>query len=473
MTLLDKIRRTILKYGMIQPGDKILLAFSGGIDSSALLHLLMALRQEWAFELYLAHFNHKLRVAADKDESFVRERAAELQLPLFVGWRDVREEARRRKTNLEEEARFWRYKFLTEKAQEIGGAKIALGHNLNDQVETFFLRLFRGAGLSGIGGMKPCLGQRIIRPLIEISRQEIELYLQKNQIPYRVDRSNFDRRFLRNKIRAELIPYLEREFDTALLDHISIFMTIVREEEEVLAELARKEAEKMIREEEGVLQLDRAALLALRPALGRRVIREYLRQLKGDLRSFSFRDVEAVRTAKPGRIITLSRDLRLRCESNIIYYLPAEAPQEFYYRWNGQGRLELSEIGFIFEGRVQKKWSANSLSFNDWRGAFFDRQKLSLPLIIKPRQPSDRYQPLGGSGRKKLKELFRERKIPLFLRPKWPVFWSGQEIIWAPGLPVAEKVKIDHQTKEIFQIRVVKGSFLSKSERPEDSIIDG
>lgn len=473
MTLLEKVRKTILKYDLIHSGDKILVAFSGGVDSSALLHLLLALKKEWSFKLYLAHFNHQIRAASDKDEDFVRRRAAELQLPLFVARRDVRQEARRRKSNLEEEARYWRYKFLEEKAREIGGAKIALGHNLNDQVETFFLRLFRGAGPLGMGGMKPYLERRIIRPLIEVSRREIELYLQENHIPYRVDQSNFDRRFLRNRIRAELIPYLEQEFDSSLLNHISTFMTIIREEEESLAELAEKKAAQLITEEEGVFQLDRAALFDLHPALGRRVIREYLRQIKGDLRSFSFRDVEAVRTARPGRIINLARHIHLRCEKDRIYCLSQERPREFYYKWNGQGRLDLSEIGFIFEGKTWQKKASDSLVFNDWQGAFFDRQKLSFPLVIKPRKPGDRYQPLGTPGRKKLKELFRERKIPLYLRSQWPVFWSGEDIIWVPGFPVAEKVKIDRHTREIFQIKVVKGSFLSRSEKQEDSITDG
>ncbi|MCP2620099.1 tRNA lysidine(34) synthetase TilS [Candidatus Aminicenantes bacterium AC-334-K16] len=473
MTLLEKTRKTIIKYNLIQRGDKILLAFSGGVDSSALLHLLLSLQEEWRFVLYLAHFNHKLRPEANEEEAFVRQRAEQLQLPLFVQQVDVRQKASRQRANLEETARFWRYKFLEEKALEIGGAKIATGHNLNDQIETFFLRLFRGTGPLGLGGMKPVMADRFIRPLIEISRREIEAYLRENKIPYRVDKSNFDRKFLRNKIRADLIPYLEKEFDPALLRHINTLMSILREEEEILNELAKSRAEELITEEEGMLQLDRPALLALSPALGRRVVREYLRRIKGDLRGFTFRDVEAVLEALPGSIICLSRHIKLRCEKERIYLPFSTESPSFYYEWDGQEKLVIPEVGFIFEGSIQEKSCLKALVFDDWGGAYFDRQKISFPLIVKPRQEGDKYQPLGAPGRKKLKELFRERRIPLFLRSRLPVFWSGGEIIWIPGLPVAEKARIGQHTREIFQIKVIKGSFLSRFERQEDSIIDG
>lgn len=472
MDLLAKVKKTIIEFRLIDPGDKVLLAYSGGIDSSVLLHLLFQLRTEWNFDLLLAHFNHKLRPEADEEEAFVRERATRLNLPLYVYQADVRREARRRKANLEETARVLRYRFLDELANKLGASKIATAHNLNDQTETFFLHLFRGTGPGGIWGIRPKLGERLIRPLIEISRAEIEDYLHQNKLPYRVDRSNFDCRFLRNKIRMELVPYLMKEFDASLLHHVKVLVKIGQAEDEVLLSLGKEWAEKLIYETEDSLYLDRKGLRALSPGLARRVIREYLRQIQGDLRSFTFQAVERILNSHPGQELVISRKLRLRCEEERIYVLPVEACSSYFYEWDGQGSLEISEINAVFEAQNIKNQALDDLNFDDWQGAFLDREKISLPLVVKPRQAGDRYHPLGSPGKKKLKEIFRQKRIPWYLRSQIPVFWSKDEIVWAPGLPVAEKFKVGLETKEILHIKLIKGNFPSRFQRPEDSIID-
>ncbi|HDJ22697.1 MAG TPA: tRNA lysidine(34) synthetase TilS [Candidatus Aminicenantes bacterium] len=472
MALLEKVKKTILEYRLITSGDKVLLAYSGGVDSTALLHLLLELRKEMGFGLYLAHFNHQLRPEADEEELFIRERATQLKLSLTVGRANVRQEASRQKLNLEEAARVMRYRFLEETAAKIGATKIATAHNLNDQVETFFLHLFRGTGPRGLWGIRPKVGERLIRPLLEVSRAEIETYLRQNSLPYRVDRTNFDRRWLRNKIRVELIPYLLEEFDASLLHHIKILTKIGQDEEEVLLSLGQEWAEKIIYETQENLCLDRRRLSSLSPGLARLIIREYLRQLRGDLRAFTFRDVETIFHSRPGQTLVLSRQVKLRCEEERIYVLLTESPPSFCYEWEGQNQLEVKEIGIVFEAQTKIKTTLEDLNFDDWQGAYLDSQKVSWPLVVKPRQPGDRYQPLGSPGRKKLKEIFRHRKIPWFLRSQLPVFWSKGEIIWVPGLPVAEKVKIDRATKEVLHLRIIKGNFPSRFQKPGDSTID-
>ena len=184
--LLEKVKKTIRDHGLFLEEDKILIAYSGGVDSTALLHLLLELQKEWPVELFLGHFNHTLRQSAEEDERFVREAARKLSLPLFVGRGNVRARAKAMKQNIEETGRQLRYEFLSQKAEEIGGAKIATGHTLTDQAETLLMRLMRGSGLRGLAGIYPVVDGKLVRPLLEVERKDIEAYLKKKKIVFRM-----------------------------------------------------------------------------------------------------------------------------------------------------------------------------------------------------------------------------------------------------------------------------------------------
>ena len=452
--ILEKVKKTIKKNNLIQKDDRVLIAYSGGMDSTAMLMILWELRREWTLKLALAHFNHRLRQRADEDEHFVREMAKEYSLPVFVGSEDVRSYAQSKSLNLEEAARELRYAFLEKTAEKWGATKIATGHTMTDQAETFLIRLLRGSGAKGLGGIHPMVGGIIIRPLIQVKREEIEFYLSKKNIPYRIDESNFDRRFLRNRIRLELIPYLEEKYETRIIDHLSNTASILQEEENLLQKIENEKVARAIFKKNNRILLNLKFLASLPLALRRRAMRNFLSQLKGDLRGISFSDVEGALELGEGKECHLQKGLSLRREGGFVF-LKEKARSKINYEhlWKGESILEIKELGLRLEGKKIKNGHSLPLKIDDENQAFLDGEKLKFPLLVRNRHEGDRYQPLGAPGRKKLKEIMRAKGIPLSERERKPVFLCRNDIIWVMGLPVAESFKVKKNTDVIFRIR--------------------
>ena len=254
--VLETVNEFIGKHRLLEKKDLVLIAFTGGMDSTALLDVLLEFRKDWLLDLFLGHFNHRLRPAAGEDEQFVRKIAQEHALPLFVASEDVRSFARQNRLNLEEAGRMLRYEFLEKTAQKIGGAKIATGHTLNDQAETFFLRLMRGSGLKGLGCISPIVEGRIIRPLLSVEKKDIAEYVKKKGLTFREDESNRDRSYARNKVRLDLIPYIQENFEPNIVRGIGKIVTIIQEEEDLLKKWANHEAKKAVKREAGEVRLD-------------------------------------------------------------------------------------------------------------------------------------------------------------------------------------------------------------------------
>ncbi len=451
--LLDKVKKTIRRHNLFSREEKILIAFSGGIDSTALLHLLRELQEEWPITLALGHFNHKLRRNAEKEELFVRNAAKKLDVPLYVNSEDVRSYAVDRKLNIEEAARKLRYDFLEDTAKKYGFSKIATGHTINDQAETFFMRLFRGSGLSGLSGIYPVVDNLIIRPLLDISRDENLDYLNSINAGFQVDESNLDQRFLRNRIRGELLPYLQKEFDPHLVSRLGKVSSLFQEDEFILKKLTEKERPKVIRSREGQIFLDLNGLSTLPVGLARRMVRGFIEEIKGDLRKISFEDIETVLGLAEGKEYPLSKDCLLRREQNRIFCTLASWFETVSYElsWTGNNPLVIKDLGMSFSG-IELPGLPEDWKFDNNNSACLDFGKLKFPLTVRSRQEGDRYQPFGSPGRKKLKEIMRAKRIPVRERNKRPVFLSAGEIVWVYGLPVAEKFKIVPETKAIFCI---------------------
>lgn len=451
--LLDRVRKTIARFGLLERGDKVLIACSGGADSVALVGVLRELRDEYSLRLEIAHFNHRLRSAAAADERFVIDLAQKLGLPLYLRREDIRAYACKRRLNIEEAGRERRYKFLREAAVRTGAAKIATAHTLTDQAETVLMRILRGSGPAGLGGIAPCIDGLIIRPLIEVERRDIEAYLRGRKMPFRQDETNWDLRYLRNRVRRRLVPYLQKNFEPEVVKHLGRLAEICRDEEDVWGQVMQKEIDRVIRRKGGRGFLDARKLASLPPAIGRRCVRAYLREVKGDLRRLSFRDVEAVRRLAEGKKAVLPGGLSFKREKDLISISgKAEPPLRYEYAWDGKRKLTIAEIGLSFVGRRIAKRSGGSLGYDDNRRVLLDASKIRFPLLVRTRREGDRYRPLGAPGRKKLKEAMRAKGIEASERARHPVFLSGGEIVWVPGLPVADTFKVTLSTKRIFVI---------------------
>jgi tRNA(Ile)-lysidine synthase len=457
-TILGRVERTfretVRRHAMVSPGDRVLAACSGGPDSVALVALLLKLREQMPLEVIVAHFNHRLRPEAAADEAFVRDLARSLVLPLVCGAKDVRREAGRKRLNLEEAARGLRYEFLREAARKRGATRIATGHTMNDQAETVLMRLFRGTGLTGLAGIEPVSGPAgcpIVRPLLGLKRGDIEAFLRAEGLESRADASNLDRRLLRNRVRLGLLPEIERSYGPRVVEHLATLASLAREEDELLDGFVRELADEFITRRAGETALDVKTLALLPPALARRVVREFIRELKGDLRAVSFKDIETVLGLREGGRTTVKKGLALRREGGrLLRDRPERAPRAFERRWDGRGTIAVA--GAAFRGTRLDRDSGLSLHGDDRRRVLLDLEKLRLPLLIRGRRPGDLYRPLGAPGRKKLTEALRARGIARGDRDRSPLFLSRGEIVWVPGLPVAEKFKVGPSTKTVLLV---------------------
>jgi tRNA(Ile)-lysidine synthase len=454
--ILETVKETVARYRLFDKGDKILIACSGGADSTGLLAVFLELAEEWGLDLFLGHFNHRLRPGAAEDQRFVRRLAREKDIPLFVAGKDVRSWAGKRGLNLEEAGRLLRYDFLMRTAKKIGGAKVATGHTMNDQAETFWLRVMRGSGLKGLGSIYPVVEGTVIRPLLFVERREIRKYLGKKRMSFRRDESNLDRNFTRNRIRLDLIPFIQKNFAPDIVPRIGKIVSILQEEEALMESLAAQESGTAVLRRQGKVRLDLEAVLALPRALGRRVVRRFLREIKGDLREVTFEDVERILNLTEGENFPFKRKILLKREGGLVFQkVVRPAGPSFEYFWDGLSSLRIDSSNLSVTAE-KKTVLPSPGAFDDGSRVFLDGAKVGFPLVVRNRREGDRYRPLGAPGRKKLKEMMRARGIPVEERDNRPVFVSGGEIVWVVGLPVAETFKVTGSTKEILALTVTE-----------------
>jgi len=443
-----RFRKTVTRLGLIEPGDKVLVALSGGQDSMALLELLCELRRDMPIGVVVAHFNHKLRPGAGADEAFAKAAARKRRLPVVTASRNVRLFAKRRRLNLEEAGRELRYEFLRKTARRVGATKIATAHTLTDQAETVLMRIVRGTGLQGLGGISAHPDDSLIRPLLGIERAETEAFLRRRGIPFRTDETNLDRRILRNRIRLETLPAFAR-VDPAVVRHLGRLSELARDEEELLGKVTATAWLELSRPDGDFFSLDAVAIGYLPRALARRVVRMFLSELLGGLRGVSFDDVEDILALKEGKEKPLGKRRFIRREAGRIFLKRpgAHPPKEaFEVRWDGKGILELPGTSGRFRASTIERKKEKPPAYDDRTRAFLNAASVEFPLTVRSRLPGDKYRPLGAPGTKRLKEILRAKKIPRAERDILPVFLSGRNIAWVPGLPVAERYKLKPRT---------------------------
>lgn len=232
----NKVLETILKYNLVENGDKVVVAVSGGPDSITLLDILNKIKKygKIKFEIVIAHVNHQIREEAIDDEKFVQEYAKNNNIKCYVKRIDVINYADNNKMGLEESGRKVRYEFFDEVMQKENANKIAIAHNKNDKIETIFMNIFRGSGIAGLKGIEPIRDNKYIRPLIECERSEIEKYCEENNLNPRIDKTNFINDCTRNKIRNIVLPYIKKEFNPNIIETISRLSEVATETEDYM-----------------------------------------------------------------------------------------------------------------------------------------------------------------------------------------------------------------------------------------------
>ena len=463
--------KTIQKHKMLSPKDHVLVAVSGGADSVALLYGLLELREAFFLTISVAHINHNLRGdEAKKDADFVKGLCEDLEIPFFSYSADVRSEAKSRGLSLEESARQVRYSFLCEAARACGAQKIALGHNQNDNAETLLLRLCRGTGLRGLGGIPP-LGERegftVIRPLIETNRDFIETFLKAKGISYRTDASNFDRVFSRNRIRHDIIPILEKISPKAVAQ-LAKSAELLREDEKLLDELTSGLLEECLYQEECFPQknclsqksvsqkeclyqknsfsqkerrvrLNISALLKTPEAMQKRIIRDALLRV-GGLRDISQTHITQIinLTAGPtGKETHLPGGLRVRREYDFLlffsrYETDITAPKGFCLDITPDTPIFIPALNrhILASGKIP--CITSSVNSQEICTKYFNYDRIKGTLQLRTRRFGDRIV-ISGVGSKKLQDEFCDRKIPRDLRDTIPLLAIDGDILWIIG----------------------------------------
>lgn len=453
----EKFLETIEEYKLIKPKDKVLVAVSGGADSTALLCLLDAYKTELGITLHVAHLNHLIRKGdAELDARFVQQLAQARRLPVTIESVDVQRLAQEKGLGLEEAARKARYAFFEKTARLVGANKIAVGHTADDNVETFLMRLLRGAGIKGLTGIPVRRGQ-IVRPLIKIWRKEIEDYVGGQKLVPRRDYTNYESKFMRNRVRLKLIPQLkvynlnikEIILQTILLlteDHS--FMEARADEALVGATLAETENE---------LKLDNNKIAKNELPIQGHLIRRAIQKIKGDLVELSFKHVHDILEKLGEREkweLHLPAGLIVQGSASKLIISKEKPTVEkrlnYRYQLAVPGEVEIKESGRIIAAELVDK----SGEGNDPRVAYIDYSALGKTVVVRSRQDGDRFMPLGMRSHKKLQDLFVDEKVPAEERDAVPVVESGGRIVWVAGLRLDERAKIKTSTKKIVKLEL-------------------
>ncbi len=461
--LLKQVRRTIDHYRLLEKGDRVIVGVSAGADSMVLLHLLNGFRQEFELSLIIAHIHHGLRPAeSEREAELVREMSLRLGLPFEYGQFNVKEFQESGGFSLQDASRRIRFQFFHHLLKKYGGGKIALGHHADDQVETILLRLLRGSGLRGLKGMLPIREGRVIRPLLEVWKEEIEGFARENSIPYLIDSSNLKKDYLRNRLRLNLIPLIEQEYQPGFRRAIIRTSTILREEDDYLEKEAGEVYQKIAHEEENGIAFNYSSYCSLHQAIQWRVIQKMLGRMDRELNmdEGEWSDVNLIyrRLQQPSTslLLELSHGLCLEKRYDMVF-LRKERPTAippFEVELNIPGRTYIQEI----EREVmaeEREWDRSKPIDESRNVALLDYQSLRFPLRMRNFRPGDRFQPLGTEGTQKLKDFFIDHKIPRFERPQIPLLISGEEIAWIAGYRIDERVKITPNTRRVLRVEII------------------
>ena len=466
MRLSERVANYIKREALLEPEQEVVVGVSGGPDSLCLLDCLRAL----GFQPVVAHFDHHARRESGAEAAFVQDIAEGYALPFELG------EAHEASGTpfSEESARVYRYRFLASVAKKRQIERIAVGHTASDQAETVLMHLLRGAGSSGLRGMRPITDLNewtelyevrtvsLVRPLLGVWRHETEAYCAERELAPIVDPSNQESRFFRNRLRNELLPELQT-YNPRIQEVLLRTAKVMAAEAEAIDQFVDEHWNDWVTAPvEGVLAFEKSALLQAPLALQRATVRRAILELVPELRDVGFNTVErTLQSVQAGKRLTLQGGLDLLTLNGEAYLRRSDAsiplpgvPQvksKVAQVLSIPFKLEL-EAGWRLAGAKLERAGEMPGGMNE---VWFDGSGIQDEITIRVPRPGDRMAPFGMSGSIKLSDLFVNRKAPRLARERWPVITCGEEIIWVPGLHRADRARVDSKTQEIVQMRLL------------------
>lgn len=455
----DRILEIITEHKLIEEGDNILIGLSGGPDSMALLYLLLDIREEIDFNIIVAHVNHGVRGEdALEDEKFVEELAKRIKLPYYSKVVNMNEYAKEHKISSEEAGRALRYGFFREILSKIGGGKIAVAHNKNDQAETLLMRFFRGTGIDGLKGMEYINGD-IIRPILGIERDEIEKYLLERNIETRLDKTNLEPIYNRNRIRLDLIPYIKDYYNPNIIDTLWRTSIIAAIDSDFLEKYSQKTYEEIVkRKSKDSIILDGERFLKEHKSIQQRVIRNCLLDINGSLQGFTKKHISDILVLflerGTGKSIDLINNIiaKTSYEDFILKKKKDTEDKDFLFKIDLEGNSYDNTVDFRVNIEVLPAEKV-TIDNKDRFIKCFDYDKVIGSLYIRNRKDGDRFIPYGMKGSKKIKDYFIDEKIPREKRDQIPLITDEENILWVVGYRISDLYKITEDTKNVLVIQ--------------------
>lgn len=459
--MMNKVINTIDLNKMIKKGDAIIVALSGGPDSMCLLHVLYFLKEKYDLTIYAAHINHMLRgEESDKDEEVCREFCKKHNIEFFSRSVDIETMVSERSISTEMAGREARYGFFEELLKELGANKVAVAHNLNDQAETVLMRLMRGTGIEGLVGIKAVRDDIFIRPIINITRAEIEEYCEVNCLRARIDKTNFEPIYSRNKIRLELIPYIENNFNSDIITTLSRMCELIKKDEDFIQENVTKHFEKLcdIREEKVIIYSD---AFNLHPSLISRIIRKALLIFRGDInniQSIHIDNIIKVQGSPTGKYTTVSKGILItNVYGNIEITKKSQKVKPKKVLSDDSVSLVIGD-NYIGELGVNIKIKSvvdyKSMNFKGIENIRYFNYDNVKNISVRVRRDGDRFIPFGMKGSKKLKDIFMDLKVPREERDSVPLLCFDEDISWIVGYKISDKYKVYEGVKNIIEVTV-------------------
>lgn len=457
---------------MLFQGDHLLVAVSGGADSVSLLHVLVRLAEEYRLLLTVAHMNHGLRGAeSEREEAFVRRLSSGMGIACICKTVNIGSFRKRKGRSLEEICREERYLFLDEAAEQCGAGKIATGHHRDDQAETVLMHLLRGSGPEGLRGIVPIRAGRIIRPLLDVGRAEILEFLRRERVPFMTDGSNASPLFLRNRIRAGLIPELTANYNPRLVAGLCHTAGILRREDDYLQGVVRQIIDGWgIAPNRAEAVVPVADFCGLHEALQGRVIKRLLEDAVPSKNGIGYRHIESVLALcrkRDGRYrsLDLPFGIRIELERELLRIRREGGPRTrlqersmlqplFEYGVEIPATIHLKEIDKTIHFELIDKPTLREMK-DEPRKAFMDYDRMNPPLILRSTVPGERINLFGRAGKTKLKEYFINRKIPRPLRKQIPLLVDSESVIWIAGERISERVRVTDETKKVLKAEMV------------------
>ena len=457
----EKVLNNIIRYDMINTKDTVVVGVSGGHDSMCLLHVLNSIKEELDFQIVVCHINHGVRGEyALRDEMFVKEYSESLGLEFYSLRKNMNDYAKEKKISPEEAGRLIRYGFFNKVLSSYKNGKIAVAHNSNDQVETIIMRMIRGTGLDGLVGINFKV-DNVIRPILNVTRDEIESYIERNNIPVVIDHTNLETDYTRNKIRLELIPYIEENFNPNFSNSILRLCENVKSEVSFLEDYTILcYNEMVINSNKDKVVLNNKKLINLDKNIKRRVIRHAIDKLTGSLQGFEMVHIDNIIDLSvkedTGKFINLPGDLTASLDYNnlTISFLKSNTIDTDYLYDLQLGKNYISSLNLEIELSIIDKEDISKFNKSKSGYIYFDFDKVKGNIKVRNRRNGDRFTPFGMTGSKKIKDFFIDEKIPRDEREKIPMLVDDENIIYVLNYRLNENYKITKVSKKIMLVKV-------------------